>query len=228
MTLKEQDVVLTTKDADGNTIIQMPITRAANVEDLTNTCLPLGGGDVSGNLTVQSKNVVRSVNGAAADANGNVSITIPSAYTLPNATSSTLGGVKIGSNITVSSGTISLTKSDVTTALGYTPLQTSTPSNVSSATVTKSISKNSSFTLPSNAVVVFQYSDSPNNSNSLTYATVNGKKVITGFVSYHGYSNGDSNMSQQVLSNLSMPLPSGTVIKNPSGYVAMTIQYTPI
>lgn len=42
-------------------------------------------------------------------------------YTLPTATSSVLGGVKIGSNITVSSGTISLTKANVTSALGYTP-----------------------------------------------------------------------------------------------------------
>ena len=47
-------------------------------------------------------------------------------YTLPNATSSTLGGVKIGSNITVSSGTISLSKSNVTSALGYTPPTTNT------------------------------------------------------------------------------------------------------
>ena len=47
-------------------------------------------------------------------------------YTLPNATSSVLGGVKIGSNITVSSGTISLTKSNVTSALGYTPPTTNT------------------------------------------------------------------------------------------------------
>lgn len=47
--------------------------------------------------------------------------TIPSAYTLPNATSSTLGGVKIGSNISVAGGTISITKSNVTSALGYTP-----------------------------------------------------------------------------------------------------------
>lgn len=46
---------------------------------------------------------------------------IPSAYTLPNATSSTLGGVKIGSNISVADGTISITKSNVTNALGYTP-----------------------------------------------------------------------------------------------------------
>ena len=43
-------------------------------------------------------------------------------YTLPTATSTRLGGVKVGSNITNSSGTISLTKSNVTTALGYTPV----------------------------------------------------------------------------------------------------------
>lgn len=47
-------------------------------------------------------------------------------YTLPEATSSVLGGVKIGSNITVSSGTISLTKANVTAALGYTPPETDT------------------------------------------------------------------------------------------------------
>lgn len=43
-------------------------------------------------------------------------------YTLPPATTSVLGGVKIGSNISVSSGTISLTKANVTAALGYTPV----------------------------------------------------------------------------------------------------------
>lgn len=42
-------------------------------------------------------------------------------YSLPAATSSTLGGIKVGSNITNSSGTISLTKANVTAALGYTP-----------------------------------------------------------------------------------------------------------
>lgn len=42
-------------------------------------------------------------------------------YSLPAATSSTLGGVKVGSNITNSNGTISLTKANVTAALGYTP-----------------------------------------------------------------------------------------------------------
>lgn len=46
---------------------------------------------------------------------------IPAAYTLPTASSSVLGGVKIGSNISVSNGVISLTRANVTGALGYTP-----------------------------------------------------------------------------------------------------------
>lgn len=46
---------------------------------------------------------------------------IPAAYTLPTASSSVMGGVKIGSNISVSSGVISLTRANVTGALGYTP-----------------------------------------------------------------------------------------------------------
>ena len=44
-------------------------------------------------------------------------------YTLPTATSTTLGGVKIGSNISVSSGTISLSSTNITNALGFTPAQ---------------------------------------------------------------------------------------------------------
>ena len=47
--------------------------------------------------------------------------TIPAAYSLPDATASVKGGVKIGSNLTVSSGTLSLTKANVVAALGYTP-----------------------------------------------------------------------------------------------------------
>ncbi len=51
-------------------------------------------------------------------------------YVLPAATSSTLGGVKVGNNITNSSGTISLTKDNVTDALGYTPPTTNTTYSV--------------------------------------------------------------------------------------------------
>ena len=42
-------------------------------------------------------------------------------FSINAATSSTIGGVKIGNNITVSDGTISLTKGNVVNALGYTP-----------------------------------------------------------------------------------------------------------
>lgn len=55
-------------------------------------------------------------------------------YTLPTATSSVLGGVKVGSNITVSSGTISLTKANVTAALGYTPPTSDTNTTYSAGT----------------------------------------------------------------------------------------------
>lgn len=42
-------------------------------------------------------------------------------YTLPTASNTVLGGVKIGSNITNTNGTISLTKANVTSALGVDP-----------------------------------------------------------------------------------------------------------
>lgn len=69
--------------------------------------------------------MVTKLNGIATGAN---------AYTLPAATSSVLGGVKVGSNITVSSGTISLTKANVIAALGYTPPTSDTNTTYSAGT----------------------------------------------------------------------------------------------
>ena len=63
----------------------------------------------------------RSVNGVKPDASGNISLSLPDSYDLPKATDKTLGGVTVGSNISVSDGKISLSKSNVTSALGYTP-----------------------------------------------------------------------------------------------------------
>ena len=57
--------------------------------------------------------------------NGKAYVYVPWTNSLPTATSSVLGGVKIGNNITVSSGTISLTSANVTSALGFTPAKTS-------------------------------------------------------------------------------------------------------
>ncbi len=84
MALKEQDVVFTTKDANGNTVIQMPITRVENVEG-----------------------AVKTVNGAGPDNNGNVNVTEyvhPSsgvtAGTYNNVTVNAQGHVMAGSNTT--------------------------------------------------------------------------------------------------------------------------------
>lgn len=56
------------------------------------------------------------------------------AYALPQATETTLGGVKVGNNITLNNGTISLTKSNVTSALGYTPPTTDTTYGTATST----------------------------------------------------------------------------------------------
>ena len=68
------------------------------------------------------------------------------AYSLPTATASVLGGVKTGSNITNSGGTISLTKANVTAALGYTPPTSNTwrgvQDNLTSTATDQSLSAN--------------------------------------------------------------------------------------
>lgn len=69
------------------------------------------------------------------------------AYTLPAATSQVLGGVKIGSNITLADGgIISINKTDVTTALGYTPLESVDTSNFVTLDGTQSIGGKKTFT----------------------------------------------------------------------------------
>lgn len=77
--------------------------------------------------------------------------TIPSAYTLPNATSSTLGGVKVGSNISVSNGIISLAKSNVTSALGYTPATTNNAS-FTGTTIVQTLTVSSALNIPGGSI----------------------------------------------------------------------------
>lgn len=50
-------------------------------ENAKDACLPLSGGNVTGNLTVQGKNVLRSVNGTNADASGNANVNLIPDYT---------------------------------------------------------------------------------------------------------------------------------------------------
>ena len=83
-------------------------------------------------------------------------------YTLPTASSSVLGGVKIGSNITLSSGVISLTKSNVTSALGYTP----PTSNTTYSAGTGLTLTGTSFSLSNSGVTAGSYGPTANVSGS--------------------------------------------------------------
>jgi hypothetical protein len=100
MSLKERNVALISSDADGNVCIDHPVTKLEQIEDLgAATSSALGLVKIGTNLSIRD--------------DGTISV--------PTATSTNLGSVMIGDNITNSSGTISLTKSNVTSALGYTP-----------------------------------------------------------------------------------------------------------
>ena len=71
--------------------------------------IPNATSDVNGLMTSTDKT---KLDGIAENANN---------YSLPSATDATLGGVRVGSNITNTDGTLSLTKKNITDALGYTP-----------------------------------------------------------------------------------------------------------
>lgn len=77
--------------------------------------------------------------------------TIPAAYTLPAASSSVMGGVKIGNNISVTGGTISLTKSNVTSALGYTPATTNNAS-LTGTTMVQTLTVSSVLNIPGGSI----------------------------------------------------------------------------
>ena len=115
---------------DGSAGKTLNIKQGANVTISSNT---------SGEITISSSYVnttygvvSTSADGLAPKRDGNTNkflrgdgtwaVPPDTKYTLPTASSSTLGGVKIGSNINLSSGTISLTKENVIGALGNTPL----------------------------------------------------------------------------------------------------------
>ena len=99
--------------------------------------------------------------------------TIPSAYTLPNATSSTLGGVKIGNNISVTNGTISLSQTDVTSALGYTPPASDTVYNNATTSTAGLMSASDKAKLNSIA----------SNANNYTHPSTHPASMITGLAS---------------------------------------------
>ena len=103
------DLVITTPNV-GNTVtdgtVVWTIRKIADTTDATTT--------THGLMSAADKT---KLNGVANNANN---------YSLPAATGSVRGGIKIGSNISLSGDTISLAKANVTNALGYTPPTTNT------------------------------------------------------------------------------------------------------
>lgn len=104
---------------------------------------------------------------------------VPEAY-MPIASSSTLGGVKIGNNINVSGGTISLSKANVTNALGY------TPPTKPSATTANAIARynNTTGDLKNSGILIEDVTntrDTTKKAHVLSIPAEGGKKMVYGY-----------------------------------------------
>lgn len=75
MSLKEQTIILTDKDSQGNTIMQFPITKAKNIEDVMSIS---NGGTGANNAIEACANIgaVRTVNNQSPNSSGNVTIDV--------------------------------------------------------------------------------------------------------------------------------------------------------
>jgi hypothetical protein len=90
-------------------------------------------------------------------------------YSLPTASSSVLGGVKTGNNITNSQGVISITKDNVIKALGYTPPTTNTTYS-NATTSTAGLMSADDKTYMNRLQSVFNWTTHPNDSGENCFA----------------------------------------------------------
>ena len=113
------EILINFRASDISSAVNTPVTKFIFLSGTAKT-------DTANHASVQAKSFITAGGTASQMVLGNGTLApIPTTYTLPTATSSVLGGIKVGSNITLSSGTISLSKANVTSALGYTPANTS-------------------------------------------------------------------------------------------------------
>lgn len=123
--------------------------------------IPIATSSTDGKMSAE---MVVKLNGISEGANN---------YTLPAATASALGGVKIGSNITNSDGTISINKANVVAALGYTP-----PTSATTVTKTEFTASSANWGTLSNGYYPFTLAASGKHflgmyrTNSSTYESV--------------------------------------------------------
>ena len=118
-------------------------------------------------------------------------------YTLPTASNTVLGGVKIGSNITNTNGTISLTKANVTSALGVDP--TTTYVKKAGDTMTGALT-NSSTISGSKLISTVAAGTAPIQVSSTTLCTNLNADMVDGYHSEH-FSQNKSNKSLQTSSD---------------------------
>ena len=119
-------------------------------------------------------------------------------YVLPAATASALGGVKIGSNITLANGgTISITKANITSALGVDP--TTTYVKKAGDTMTGALT-NSSTISGSKLISTVSTGTAPIQVASTTLCTNLNADMVDGYHSEH-FSQNKSNKSLQTSSN---------------------------
>lgn len=113
------EILINYRASDISSAVNTPVTKFVFLSGTTKT-------DTANHASVQAKSFITAGGTASQMVLGDGTLApIPTTFTLPTATSSVLGGIKVGSNITLSSGTISLSKDNVTSALGYTPANTS-------------------------------------------------------------------------------------------------------
>lgn len=114
-------------------------------------------------------------------------------YTLPKASSIVLGGVKIGSNITNTDGTISLTKTNVTSALGIDP--TATYVKKAGDTMTGALT-NSSTISGSKLISTVSTGTAPIQVSSTTLCTNLNADMVDGYHSEHFSQNKSNKLLQ--------------------------------
>lgn len=185
------------------TAIANEVERATGVEEALRTDVE----DLTGQVLILEKTKVNKVEGKGLSTND---YTTPeknklaaieaeaNKYVLPAATASALGGVKIGSNITLADGgTISITKNNVTSALGVDP--TTTYVKKAGDTMTGALT-NSSTISGSKLISTVATGTAPIQVSSTTLCTNLNADMVDGYHSEH-FSQNKSNKSLQTSSD---------------------------
>lgn len=97
-----------------NFLTSAPVTSVNGETGAVTIAIPTKVSELDNDKNYLTAAPVTSVNGQT----GAVTLTIPDAYTLPKATASTLGGIKVGANLSINSSTGVLSATNTTYSAG--------------------------------------------------------------------------------------------------------------